>query len=199
MTDPTVPRQRPGRFGWSTISIVKVALVLGVSIGVAIFWLSSASMMVEWELTLAALAVCLAAFLSIGLYRGVRMEKPIAKPLPFKGPDSSNLGGVNFDGLNLDGGDNALGCLVALVAIIVFVVLAWFTLEIAVLVVPPLLYGAYRSGDRALRIVFSRSRASRGRVWLSLTYGISYTAVCIGTLFAATWAVRLAWLFATRK
>jgi hypothetical protein len=177
---------------WSTSRILPSALAAILTTSLIVFRLSAASFIIEFQLSMLALACLFFGFLAAGLYRGARLERPfeppgrksVVKHLP-------NVGGVSLDGLDI--GDGGAGCLVALVVLVLAIVMAVLALEVLLLVLPPVLFSAYLACDRALRIAFVRSRRCRGNLRLSLGHALWYTAVCAAVAFAAMWS---GWLVA---
>ncbi len=186
---------------WSTKTIVLVSLPMAALTAVLVFWLSKSSAWIEWQLTLLALSVCLFTFLTVGLYRGVRLERPEpAKINPsgvgpveiLPGIPGSTIEPIHVDLPGLpDSGDDLAGCLVSLatwlIATILVAFIVWLAAQILIIGLPALLLGTYWVYYRALRIVFTKSRACKGKIRASLGNALLYTTLYMGWLFAATW------------
>ncbi|MGV3541020.1 MAG: hypothetical protein ACO1OQ_14490 [Rufibacter sp.] len=181
-------------------------LVLGLTVlGVYLFGLGRYHTFFQNSLlSTTLLSIVFFAFVSVGLYRGVKLRDTLGKvtdKIPFrrdkqKGDRSSllNLGdffsgftgksssGSSDSGFDLGdlGGDE--GCLAGLLA-----VLAWIAAAVVISVVL-FLFGEvllvavfafmgmlYWIFYRALRLVFRHSHQTRGRGWASLGYGLVYT------------------------
>jgi hypothetical protein len=194
----SAPPQRPSRLALSTTSVLAAATAIVAAVFVLVFWLSSASVMIEWQIALLILSGCLAAGLTAGLYRGVRLERPGDPPGRRSLPSLGRGDWFNLD-FGADGasgfGDDSAGCLTTVAVAVVVVVLVVVTLQLLLLVVPPLSFAFYVACNRALRIILARSRNCRGNLGRSLGYGVAYTALGMSLVFAATW---LAWLVAGR-
>ncbi len=175
---------------WSTAKILPLAVAMGVAVAVFIFWVSPDPALIEWQLTVLTLAILLCGFLTVGLYRGVQLERSRKRPhirlpgLPESGGDGFNLGDLGGDGE---------GWLVVLALIALIVVAAVF-LQALLVIVPPVLFGLYRGCDRILRLAFAGPRTCTGSWPGSLKLGLAYSGYAIGAVFAATWLVRAAWL-----
>lgn len=61
---------------WSTRIVVLISVAVIVTITLLVFALSDRSIFVESQISLGIIALCLFAFLTIGLYRGARLERP---------------------------------------------------------------------------------------------------------------------------
>src|SRR5512146_1027429 len=69
----TAPRRYPI---WSTKVALLISLAVFVTIALLVFVVSDRSIFVETQITLFLISLCLFAFLTTGLYRGVRLERP---------------------------------------------------------------------------------------------------------------------------
>ncbi len=144
---------------WSAKAITIAAILVVASIYVLVFWLSYSSIIVEFQITLMVIAIALFAFLAIGLYKGVRLERPhveqpVYKPLrsdstpsvisnksksraPTSAQSSTGSSFMQFllEGLgNLGGGiggDDLAGCLTS--------ILVWIGIAILFVIILPLL------------------------------------------------------------
>jgi len=178
---------------WSTAVILPLAVTIGIAIAVAVFWVSPAPVLIEWQLTILALSVCLAAFLTVGIYRGVRLATPKRRPGRLGLPDGGwDLGGI--DGISFDGGSGE-GCAVVLL-VIVFVIMAVVALQLVLMILPPVIYALYRLCDALLRKIFVGERSCTGSWPGSLKLGLACTGYAVGVLVAGTWLVRAAWITA---
>ena len=199
---------------WSTKAILLISLPVVVTIAVLVFVLSDRSLFVQTELTLLIISLCLFAFLTIGLYRGVRLERPEKDQLnrsivQFESRDGASgpwwrdlpyfLLSINPPDLSrvelphvglphdVDIEDDLLGCLGAIIlwiaAALLLMVLLWLLTQFiaALPVFAAVLYWIFY---RALRVVFARSRACKGRLLPSMGYGLFYTVLYSGWMLA---------------
>ena len=204
---------------WSAKAIMLISGWVIAIIAALVFLLSPGSVFVELQITLLLISLCLFAFFTIGLYKGVRLEKPPKEQLP-PPADLSALGELLSHGeippvidlphlpvdapplphlhVDLPGvpdvGDDLIGCLVTLVlwvvVSIVLVFLFWLLAQFLVTVLPALALGLYWVFYRALRIVFAKSRMCKGRLLPSMGYGLVYTVLYTGWIFAVMWIGR---------
>lgn len=185
---------------WSPKAIAFISIPVVVITALLVFWLSSRSIFVELQITLSLIALGLFLFLTVGLYQGVRLEKPGKAEMPE--PGGLNLDGafvatgdlpkVDIDVPNLpDAGDDIVGCLMSILfwlfASVVVVVLLWLIQQFIILTLPALVVLLYWIFYRALRIVFSKSRVCRKKLGLSLGYSFLYTFLYTGWLFGLVW------------
>ena len=196
---------------WSARTIALLSIPVVAVIAVLVFWISYSSPFVELQITLLVIAAVLFLFLTAGLYRGVRLERPHREPLTrpsAAAPDAPGSGwevvgeilrGIQLPDIHLDagdapGGDDLLGCIGSILAWIVITFLAaillWLLTQIlwaTLLVSIALLYWVFY---RALRVVFYRSRACKGKLLPSLGYSLLYTTLYTGWIFGLIWLSR---------
>jgi len=190
-----------------------VSIPVVIVIAVLVFWRSTSNFWVELQITLAVIAATLFAFLTLGLYTGVRLERPrrdrpVWRPLRNKRTGSAAIsaddvgdvaslaldiaGSIDVPKIELpdvsDGGDDVIGCLLSIVM--------WVALAVIIVVLLPVLIELvwaaffvlaamlYWVFYRALRVVFFRTRQCRCRLVLSMGYALFYTALYTGWLFA---------------
>ena len=197
---------------WSVKAIAFISAPVVAIIAVLVFFFSRSSVYVELQTTLLIIALCLFVFLTIGLYRGVRLERPHKEqptwtPLTTASSTSPDLSAVG-DVMRIidipevkidlpdvsDAGDDLVGCLVGLVLWVVMSIALVILLPILVQVVWATLFALvlalYWVFYRALRVVFARSRACKGKLLLSTGYGLLYTALYTGWIFVLIWISR---------
>jgi hypothetical protein len=211
---------------WSSKVVVLISIPVIVTITLLVFALSNRSVFVESQITLAIISLCLFACLTIGLYQGVRLERPgkdelersvqqfeaergKANPRWFDflnflfaigPPDPLHVQLPHVDLPHLDlaggsdsGGDDLVGCLVTLVVwigvMLLIVLLVWLLAQ-AIAALPVIVVMLYWVFYRALRVVFARSRSCRGRLLRSMGYGLLYTVLYTGWIFALLWVGR---------
>jgi hypothetical protein len=199
---------------WNTRIVVLISLPVIVTITVLVFVLSNRSVIVESQITLAIISLCLFVFLTTGLYRGVRMERPGKDELDrsvqqfesraeatgsrrsdflgllfsFGPPDLSHvsLPKIDLPG-DVDVGDDLVGCLVTLIlwiAVLALFAIALWILAQVIAALPVIAVVLYWIFYRALRVVFAKSRACKGRLLRSMGYGLLYTLLYTGWVFA---------------
>lgn len=198
----------------NTKVVALITLPVIVTITVLVFVLSDRSIFVESQITLAVISLCLFVFLTTGLYRGVRLERPAKDELDRSveqyearktttGPHPAdifgflfsfgppNLSHVDLQHIDLPGssdvGDDLVGCLLSLglwiVVLGLLAILIWILTQFiaALPIFDVVLYWIFY---RALRVVFARSRVCRGRLLRSMGYGLLYTMLYTGWIFA---------------
>lgn len=222
-----MPPSRGSRYPiWSARAFALLSIPVVAVISVLVFWISHSSPFVEFQITLLVIALVLFTFLTLGLYLGVRIERPHREALVYtpparaersarqrepsrQTPSSSGHGWAAvfdlFRGLDLGnidltpgdggGGDDLLGCVgsilawiaLAIVATVVLWLLAQVLWATAVVLVAALYWVFYR----ALRVVFAHSRTCQRKLRLSAGYGLLYTVLYTGWMFALLWIGRL--------
>jgi hypothetical protein len=184
--------RRPTYRVWSIKTITIVALFVVVLTATSVFVFGKRSLFAETELTLVIIAAGLFLFLSVGLYRGIRVrrrdlpgiaasETPLKNVMDGMDPLSTSfeVAGAADDILSAIG-----GFIVALIGLIVLGVVLWILLSLGVVVWVFLLAALAWVFHRALRVVFSKSRVCRGNLAKSLAYALMYTLLYTGWLFA---------------
>jgi hypothetical protein len=199
-------------------TLVTIPVVAAVAL--IAFWRSTSPVIVELQITLYIVAVVLFGFLMVALYQGVRVQRsrsdrPGWRPLLRRNKgeqplitadDALDVAGVAADVLSSidvkdidlpdlsDGGDDLVGCLLAivfwigvtLVIIIVLPILIELVWAVAFILIAVLYWIFYR----ALRVVFIRSRQCRGNWPRSLGYAGFYTLLYTGWLFVVLLIVK---------
>ena len=184
---------------WSMKTITLVAIAVIVVTAVSVFLLGKASLFHETELTLAIIATSLFVFLSIGLFRGVRVKAWDLPGADVKTPDFADIA----DGLNINGGADGFdvasgldgdGCLSAIVGFFLAVVVGifllfflWMIVTLGILAWVFLLASLSWVFYLALRQVFAKSETCRGNWAKSVGYALLYTGLYTGWLFALVW------------
>ena len=199
MRRPKLPRlpKRVRYPVWSVKTITAVAVfVLGVT-AASVFLLGKRSVFAETELTLAIAAAALFVFLTVGLYRGVRVKRKDLPGVPVEGLEFADIGQHLPDGIDFSDGidGDAEGCvgaivglLVAIFAGILLILLLWVLLNVGIVVWVFLLAALAWVFYLALRQVFARSRACKGKLGPSLGWAAWYTFLYTGWLFGLVWA-----------
>ncbi len=195
-----------------------VSIPVFTAIALLVFWRSTSSFIVELQITLYIVAAVLLGFLTVALYKGVRVQRsPADRPVwrslrnRFKRPhisadDAIDAAGVvadvasSIDISNLDlpdlsdSGDDLVGCLVSIVLWVAVAALIIVLLPIIVEVVWAVLFllvaVLYWIFYRALRVVFIQSRKCRGNWLRSTGYAGFYTLLYTGWLFVVVLIVK---------
>jgi hypothetical protein len=177
-----------------------IALVAVLAVGIIaalVFLLGHRSAIVEAEITLGIVAAALMLFLTMGLYRGVRVQR---ETMEFYWPDQrSILDGFNgsslpdIPDLGIDAGEGCLAAIVGLVAAVILgillLILTWLLINLVWAVWLVLMIALFWVFNRALRIVFARARTCRGNLPNSLRYAALYTLLYTSWLFGLLWAI----------
>ena len=183
---------------WSVKTITVLAILVIALTATSVFLIGKKPLFYKTELTLAIIAAVLFAFLTVGLYRGVRVKRWDLPGVDVKGvsagevmdylPDAGNLA----DGI--DPGDLGEGCLVSLVGLllaivvgIVLLLLLWVFLNLGILLWVFLIAALSYVFYLALRQIFAKSRVCKGNLAASLGYALLYTVLYTGWLFALVW------------
>lgn len=187
---------RPPTPVWSIKSIAVLSLLTLVVAALAIFPFGNRSWIVNVEWLLGIVAFTLFAMMSVGLYRGVKLrelEPPTAELQQVRfddwTPDVSHL--PDFSSAIDIGGDDAAGCLgaivgllLSLVVLVVLVLGAWILLQIGALVIFVVMTAIYWVLHLALRQVFTHAADCHGNLARSLMFATLYTVLYTGWLFA---------------
>lgn len=183
---------------WSVRAIVLISIPVVAITTLLVFLLSDRSFVAELAIALGIIAAGLFLFLVVGLYHGVRLEKPTETE-----PESLNLGAIdpvivgipvlNMPKLDVDipnlgdAGNDIVGCLVSIVLwiviSIVLLVLFWLFVQVLAFVLPWVLLALYWMFYRALKLVFEKAPLCRGHLGPSLGYAFKYTALYTGWMF----------------
>ena len=180
---------------WS-IKTITIVAAIAISLTAAnVYFFGKRSLFFETELTLSLIAAGLFLFLSVGLYRGMRLRRsdlpgtevdtvaadkaidamdPLSHSLEVAGSADDPLSGL-------------VGFVLAFIALLVFGVLLWGILSIGIALWVYLLAAVAWTFHWALRQVFAKSRVCRGRVAPSVGYALYYTMLYTGWLFALVW------------
>lgn len=184
-----LPRRTPYPI-WSVTSVCVVGVVIAIGVASALFFASDRPLLVELEWSAAILSACLFLFLTVGLYRGVRLRKErFAWPTLPKTEDwGGQWSGDAPDLTSLADGDEFFG-----LGVVVGLILSLLLMLLIVLLLPflvPIVYGAVALVGLcawwlcylALRRVFVLSKRTRGDLPASLGYALLYTALYTGWL-----------------
>jgi len=152
-----------------------------------VFVLGHKSVFVELKRTLIVISILLFLFLTIGLYKGIRIKNdPLitGKWQFFRGLDIFDVGS------HLDVLEFADGIVTFILSLILWLILS-AVLLILILVLANVIWGAifilgiivYWVFYRAFRLVFLKSRICQGNLVLSLRYSLWYTFLYTGWIY----------------
>lgn len=177
-----------------TLTIV-LLLVFVLSTGL-VFFLGHRSVFVELQITLAVISFCLFNFLSVGLYKGIRIKKDKFSDSKFEaldvmdvssGLDVPSIGDLEFP----DTGDDLVGIIISIVlwilVSVVLVTILFFLANFVWAVLLVLVFIIYWVFYRALRQAFIKSRICKGNIIKSMGYGFIYTVLYTGWIFGVIW------------
>lgn len=172
---------------WSAKTILVLAVIISAATAVLVFIRGSLSLFAELELTLAIIAFTLFIFLTVGLYRGVRMKKEkINIEVPKIYPEAFfDIPAVDLFDFSLSG----------FAAAIIF----WILITVILSLIFPALWGGilvifaalFWIAARSFRLVFIKSRICKGNLAESLKYAAQYTLLYTGWIFALSIISRL--------
>ncbi len=162
--------------GFMAITLIATAFVL---------FLKSLSIFLRFEIMLGFIAVSLFLFLTLGLFRGVRLKNDVYEKNSDKDKKAIIFESM-FDFIDLPL-LAASGSITWLVASVVIVLLLGIALGGFSLLIGALGWIFYR----ALRLVFIKSRESKGNLAISAKYALMYTTLYTSWLFAIIWLVKL--------
>lgn len=179
-------------------AIVLISIPVAIITTVLVFWFSNRSFVGEAAIALAIIAAGLFFFLTIGLYRGVRLDAPVMEnpePLAEGGLDPA-LAIIPLDVVPKiepslpdvgDTGNDLVGCLLSILVwlaiSVLLMVLFWVLVQVLAFVLPWVLLALYWLFYRALRIVFAKADVCCGQLMQSAGYGLLYTGLYTGWLF----------------
>ncbi|HSD84991.1 MAG TPA: hypothetical protein VLG46_14080, partial [Anaerolineae bacterium] len=195
-----------------------VSIPVFLAIALLVFWRSAGPFIVELQITLYIVAAVLLGFLTVALYKGVRVQRsPADRPVwrslrhrfkrpPISAGDVADAAGtvidvassVDISDIDLpdlpDGGDDLVGCLFSIglwvVVAVLIITLLPVVLEVVWAVLFLLIAVLYWIFYRALRVVFIQSRKCRGNWLRSVGYAGFYTVLYTGWLFVVVLIVK---------
>ena len=187
----TAFRRRERRYPiWSAKAIMGVGLLAVAVATILTLTLGHRSLLVELEMTLTVVAIGLFLFLAIGLYSGARVKKhePLAGELKLYGGDGLGDHASGLEIPDIGGGDDVLGCLLAIVVgilgTLLVILLLFLFINLAIVVVFLFMVAVGWIFHRALRNVFAKSKRCRGDILASTGYAAFYTVLYTGWLLA---------------
>lgn len=153
------------------------------------------SMTSNLYISLSIIASVLFIFITYGLYQGIGLIDDFPKFKWFKLRGFMTKTSPTFDLPNVDVGDGIAGIILSIllwlgmsilfiVLLLLFEVVFWFSIFI-------LLAMLYWIFFRALKLVFSTSKKTKGNLEKSLFYAFNYTLLYSGWLFAITYLTTL--------
>jgi hypothetical protein len=167
----------------SSKDVIQVTiLVVSITIfGVVVFGVGTHKTFFEASiLSVTILSLAFFLFITIGLYRGVKLKDDIGKITPDAVSFSRTMDSTSAFGM-FDAGEGIagiiLGILVWLFAAFVLSVVLWLFANVFLIVIAAFAAMLYWIFFRAMRLVFKNSRKTKGKVWLSVAYGLGYTVL----------------------
>jgi hypothetical protein len=132
------------------------------------------------------LSVAFFLFITIGLYRGVKLKEDIGKMSGSEAPfdialDLTTQPEHSHSGPDLDVGDGLAGILLGVLLWIlwgiVVAVALWLFANIFLVIIAAFAAMLYWIFFRAMRLVFKNSSKTKGKIWASVQYGALYTVL----------------------
>jgi hypothetical protein len=130
------------------------------------------------------LSVVFFLFITIGLYRGVKLKDNMGKITPayFSSSNAVDVASQTThhgDGFDLDLGEGIGGIIMGIILWILWAILVafmvWFFSNVLLIVIASFVGMLYWIFFRALRLVFKNSNKSKGDIIESIRYGLTYT------------------------
>lgn len=144
-------------------------------------------------LSLGIIGICLFAFMTYGLYKGIGLEDNFPKYKDFKSGDIISSSGELPDMPSVDIGEGIGGILLSIIlwiAMTIFFVIVLIMLEaifwFSLFVILTMLYWVF---FRALKLVFSKVNETKGNIGTSIIYSLGYTILFTGWIFGITFLV----------
>ena len=138
-------------------------------------------------LSLSVIGAALFLFMTYGLYKGVGLTDNFPKFREFKTGDliANSANGVDLPGV--DTGDGIGGVIMSIllwivisIVIFVFLILLEAVFWVSIFIILAMLYWVF---FRALKLVFSKSRDTKGDIGISAIYSFAYTVLYLGWIF----------------
>lgn len=131
-------------------------------------------------LSTSVLSIAFFLFLTIGLYKGIKLKDDLGKITDKITIDNvPDLSGMELSGDMLDGGEGIAGIIMGIIAWLLFsiflMLFIWLFSAIVwtmILAFAAMLYWIF---FRALRLVFKNSNKCKGKLMSSMLYGLGYT------------------------
>ncbi len=146
-----------------------------------------------WSLGIIAAALFL--FMVYGLYKGIGLIDNFPKYKSFKKGDIISHSSIDFDTPSVDFGEGIAGFILSIflwiamtiliiVLLIVLEAVFWFSLFILL----AMLYWVF---FRALKLVFSKSKDTKGKIVNSVFYALTYTLLYVGWIFGIVYLTEI--------
>jgi len=188
---------------WSAKSTFIYSLALTGLVACLVLAIGKRSVWFELELTVTILALCFFAFLCYVLYHGVEVDENERFDFTWMEPPDSLADLVDGQGLDLADlpfDEGPLGCILGLLATLVFIgllpLLLWIGVNLAIATTAVLVLPMFYLYRRSLRHVVKRGEACRGDLGKSAASAALYTVLGSGWLYLVLF---LAWKIATRQ
>ncbi len=130
------------------------------------------------------LSIAFFLFITISLYRGVKLKEDVGRIARGNAPldvalDLTTQPQHSHSGPDLDIGDGLAGILLGLLLWIVWgivvAVALWLFANVFLVIIAAFAAMLYWIFFRAMRLVFKNSPKTKGRIWASVKYGVLYT------------------------
>ena len=130
------------------------------------------------------LSIAFFLFITVGLYRGVKLKDNIGQITSerISGADMLDLTPPTThhgDSFDIDAGDGLEGIVIGILLWILWAVLValalWIFSNVILIVIATFAAMLYWIFFRAMRLVFKNSNKSKGDIWGSIKYGLTYT------------------------
>lgn len=188
--------QKEPKFYFISSKVVFIAFLLTItSICLVVFMAglnSHRSLFVNTLISLTLLSICFFLFVSIGLYKGFRLQESfgsVDKHIRMRGSVDSSIGDVSegtnsFDLPEVDGLEGVLFAIFYWILITGLLVLLTFFFETILVGSFWILIGAlYWVFYRAVRLVLKNRKVCKGDLGKSLLMALLYTALYVGWLY----------------
>jgi len=180
---------------WCAKSVGVLMAASIVVVTILVLLIGERSIFTELEVSLAIISVLLFGLLTCGLYRGVRVKREELDLPELDWKRDKNRKGAWLDGMDLWGLDvpvvggegcagAIIGLLLGIVLLIVLGLFLYFCLPFIWAGVAAMIAGCFWVFNRALRVVFAKSRYCQGQLAKSVGYAFAYTLGYTGWLFA---------------
>jgi len=143
--------------------------------------------------SLGIIGICLFVFMTYGLYKGIGLVDNFPKYKDFKSGDIISSSGELPDMPSVDIGEGIGGILLSIIlwiAMTIFFVIVLIMLEaifwFSLFVILTMLYWVF---FRALKLVFSKKKETKGNIGQSMIYSLGYTILFTGWIFGITYLV----------
>lgn len=146
-------------------------------------------------LSLSIIGTVLFLFMTYGLYKGIELEDNFPKYREFKIGSFFAQSGTAPDVPLIEGGDGFGGLILSIlvwIGMTILIFLGLIVLEaffwVSIFMILAMLYWVF---FRALRLVFSKSAETKGKIEFSALYSLGYTCLYLGWIFGIVYLTEL--------